>query len=378
MGDADWDRKARPQDLLTKYVLSPSATRKEMKETPITVSIVIPMRNEEKRIASCLNSILANDFPKNEMEIIVADGRSEDRSRQIVEEFANRHPQIRIIDNPKRIVPPGLNAAISVSRGRYIIRMDAHSVYPRDYVSACVRELESGIADVVGGRLITRPGADTAVGRAIALVSQHPFGVGNSGFRLGWQGRYVDTVPFGAFRREVFEGVGLFRESLVRHQDFEMNARIREAGGRIFLSPTISLTYYNLPTLSKWLQRTFRDPLWVGRAWMRYPITFCWRHGAPLALLLAVMIPLFLSSTFPFMLIISLATLSLYLLGALASSLQIALRHGIKLLPIAALLFVSLHLLYGIGLLSGLLTYFVVPRERLAFSSPAQPVLKTA
>lgn len=334
-----------------------------MKETPITVSIVIPMRNEEKRIASCLNSILANDFPKDEMEIIVADGRSEDRSRQIVEELASRHPQIRIIDNPKRIVPPGVNAAISLSRGRYIIRMDAHSEYPSDYVNACVRELESGVADVVGGRLITRPGDHTGVAQAIALVSQHPFGVGNSGFRLGWQGRYVDTVPFGAFRREVFERVGLFRESLVRHQDFEMNARVRAAGGKIFLSPAISLTYYNLPTLGKWIKRTFRDPLWVGRTWVRYPITFCWRHGAPLALLLAMALPLAFSSVISFAPVISLGVLGLYLAAALASSIHIALRHGLKLLPPAAFLFVSLHMLYALGLLSGVLTYFVVPKE---------------
>src|SRR5579884_3115021 len=123
-----------------------------MKEKPIIVSIVIPMRNEEKRIAGCLNSILANDFPKDELEIIVADGRSEDRSREIVEKLAEHNPQIRLIDNPRRIVPSGLNAAIALARGRYIIRMDAHSEYPSDYVSACVRELESGVADVVGGR----------------------------------------------------------------------------------------------------------------------------------------------------------------------------------------------------------------------------------
>lgn len=357
--------------------LSLRVKSKEMKDTPITVSIVIPMRNEEKRIASCLNSILANDFPKKEIEIVVADGRSEDRSREIVEKLAAQHPEIRLIDNPKRIVPSGLNAAISVSRGRYIIRMDAHSEYPFDYVSACVRELESGVADVVGGRLITRPGANTPVARAIALMSQHPFGVGNSGFRLGWQGRYVDTVPFGAFRREVFERVGLFRESLVRHQDFEMNARIREAGGRIFLSPKISLTYYNLSTLHKWLLRTFRDPLWVGRAWMRYPITFCCRHGAPLALLLAIVLPLLLKSVSSLMPIISLAILAVYLFGALGSSLQIALRHGMKLLPILTFLFVSLHLLYGIGLLSGVLTYFVIPREKLSFSSSTRPAFES-
>src|SRR5690348_881901 len=143
-----------------------------------TVSIILPMRNEEKYIGKCLKSILENDFPQNEIEILVVDGRSQDGSREVVAAIAAQHPQVRIIDNPKGIVPPGLNAAIRVAKGRYIIRMDAHSEYPTHYISACVQELEKGKADVVGGRLITKPGAETLSARAIALLSQHPFGVG--------------------------------------------------------------------------------------------------------------------------------------------------------------------------------------------------------
>jgi len=343
---------------------------KTMTEKTIAVSVIIPMRNEERYIGRCLNSILGNDFPSDDMEILVADGRSTDRSRDIVREIARRNPQVRLIDNPKRTVPPGLNAAIGQSKGRYIIRMDAHSEYPATYITNCVRELARGDAEVVGGRLITRPGAKTLAGEAIALLSQHPFGVGNSGFRLGWGGRYVDTVPFGAFRREVFDQVGLFREGLIRHQDFEMNARIRHSGGKIFLSPNIYLFYYNLPTVSRLLSRAFRDGLWVGRAWIRYPITFCARHCAPLVLLLSILIPLILRPLVPAAPLVSAAAVSAYLLLMLASSIQIAVRQGTRMLMILPFLFLSFHLIYGLGILSGLLTAHVIPREQPVAANP--------
>ena len=335
----------------------------------ITVSVIIPMRNEERYIGRCLNSILENDFPKQELEIIVADGSSSDKSRKIVAEFAREHAQVRLIDNPGKIVPTGLNSAIRQSRGRYIIRMDAHSEYPTNYISACVRELEKGNADVVGGRLVTRPGAQTLAAQAISLLSQHPFGVGNSGFRLGWQGRYVDTVPFGAFRREVFDRVGLFREGLIRHQDFELNARIRSSGGKIFLSPEIFLTYYNLPSIPKLLQRAFRDGLWVARAWVRYPITFCYRHCAPLALFLALVLPLLFSRVIPFASYFSLAVASAYVLLLLASSIQIGFRHGLRMLIVMPFLFLGFHTACGIGLLSGLLTAGTITRDDQRLSS---------
>lgn len=336
----------------------------------ITVSVIIPMRNEEKYIGRCLESILSNDFPNQEMEILIADGCSSDRSREIVADLANRYSQIQLIDNPKCIVPSGLNLAIQRARGRYVIRMDAHSEYPRDYISACVRELNKGTADVVGGRLLTRPGASTLMAKAIALLSQHPFGVGNSGFRLGWKGCYVDTVPFGAFCRDIFERVGLFRETLVRHQDFEMNARIRKAGGKIFLSPEISLTYYNLPTFGRLMQRAFRDGLWVSRAWMLYPTTFCWRHCAPLALLLALIVPLLANLILPGAALVSAFILILYLSLAFLSSVQIAKRNGVEMLGILPLLFLSFHIVYGTGIASGIATSFGLAEEDQGQSEP--------
>lgn len=354
-------------------------SKKNMTTKSITVSVVIPMRNEEKYIGRCLQSILANDFPQDQMEVLVADGRSTDRSRDVVARFAALNPHIRLIDNPRLIVPCGLNAAIRQSTGRYIIRMDAHSEYPANYIRACVRELAGGDADVVGGRLITRAGADTLVGRAIALLSQHRFGVGNSGFRLGWRGRYVDTVPFGAFRREVFDRVGLFRETLIRHQDYEMNARIRQMGGKIFLAGDIHLFYYNLPTFGSLMRRAFRDALWVGRAWMRYPVTFCIRHGVPLALLLAVLVPWLLGRLFPPVRFVSLAAISAYLLLMAVSSIQIAASaRRIRMLALLPLLFTCFHMMYAFGLLAGLLTGFRIPREPQTMSRDSESLPEAA
>ncbi len=330
----------------------------------ITASVIIPMRNEEKYIGKCLQSILANDFPKQQYEVLVVDGASRDRSRAIAEAMAPWFGSLRIIDNPKGIVPTGLNSAIRASRGRYVIRMDAHTEYPANYISACVRELEKGVADVVGGRLITRPGADTLTARAIALMTQHRFGVGNSAFRINSRAREVDTVPFGAFRREIFNKVGFFRESLIRHQDFEMNARIRAAGGKILLDPGIQPIYYNVPTFGKFMRQAYLNGLWMGKSWTRYPVCFCWRHAAPLAFVCSLLFPLLASPLFPRAALATVAILLLHVTGALLSSVHIASRNGARFFPILPLLFLSYHMVYGLSTIWGLLTFFTIQPER--------------
>lgn len=330
----------------------------------ITASVIIPMRNEEKYIGKCLQSILANDFPKSQYEVLVVDGASTDRSRAIAEEMAPWFGSLRILDNPKAIVPTAMNTAIRASRGRYIVRMDAHTEYPADYISACVRELNKGVADVVGGRLITRPGADTLIARAIALMTQHPFGVGNSAFRISSSAREVDTVPFGAFRKEVFDKVGLFQESLVRHQDFEMNARIRAAGGRILLDPSIQPTYYNVPTFRKFMRQGYLNGVWMGRSWTRYPVCFCWRHAAPLAFVCSLLVPLLVSLVISRAALASAAILIVYLLAAVISSAHIASRHGMGYFAILPLLFLSYHMIYGLSTIWGFLTFFTIPAEK--------------
>ena len=238
------------------------------------------MRNEEKYIGRCLESVIANAFPHDQYEIIVVDGDSSDRSREIVLEMQSNFPNLRLLRNPARVVPPGMNLGIRQARGRYIIRMDAHSEYPSDYIANCIAELERTGAANVGGRWITKPGADSAVAKTIAFITQDPVVVGNAEYRLGKGDRYVDTVPFGAFRREIFEQVGLFREDLVRHQDYELNARIRQAGGKIFLSPRIHNIYYNVPTFRKFMRQASLNGTWCARACLRScarPASVC-RH----------------------------------------------------------------------------------------------------
>lgn len=322
---------------------------------PPTVSIIIPMRNEEKYIGKCLDSIFANNFPRDHYEILIADGESSDRSREVVLRQAERFPNLRLLQNPQKIVPTGLNEAIRQSRGRYVIRMDAHTEYPPNYIQNCVAELERTGAANVGGRWITLPGANTAVAKAIAFLTQTRAGVGNSTYRLGQGDRYVDTVPFGAFRRELFDEVGLYREDLVRNQDYELNARIRSYGHKIFLSSKIYAKYYNVSTFAHFMRQAFMNGSWNARGWRRYPVSFCWRHAAPLAFVSSLIGLSTLGLVFQPALLLLAFGLILYVLLALSASVQIARRREWKCAVLAPVLMFSYQFVYGFASIVGLL-----------------------
>jgi len=327
------------------------------------VSIVIPMRNEERYIRACLDSILANDVPHHRYKILVVDGDSTDRSREVVAQMQNEYPQIQLLRNKAGTVPPAMNIGIRAARGKYILRMDAHSEYPSDYIGNCIEELERTGAENVGGRLITKPGADSFVAKAIAYLTQNSIAVGNSKYRTGGAGRYVDTVPFGAFRREVFDRVGLFREDLTRHQDFEFNARLRHAGGKIFLSPRIYLTYYNVPNFAKFVRQAYLNGIWCARAWTRYPVCFCWRHAAPLVFAAGLLGALALGAMAKLFLWLALFGLVVYVAAASAAGVQIASKNGLRYLFITPPLMFSYHLVYGASTIAG---FFGVAVERLS------------
>jgi glycosyltransferase involved in cell wall biosynthesis len=231
-----------------------------MPGSPPSVSVVVPCRNEARYIAECLDSILACDYPEDRLEILVVDGMSDDGTRAILTEYAARQPRLRVLDNPRRITPVALNTAIRAARGDVIVRMDAHVVYPKDYVSRLVAALDAYGADNVGAVLRTLPAIPTPLGRAIAIGMSHPFGVGTSYFRIGTdQPRWVDTIAFFCVRRATFDRVGLFDEELIRHQDGEFNARLIKAGGRILLIPDVVSYYYARATLRQ-----------VGRMFYQY------------------------------------------------------------------------------------------------------------
>jgi glycosyltransferase involved in cell wall biosynthesis len=221
------------------------------------VSVVVPCRNEERFIRSCLERILATTYPLHDLEILIADGRSDDATRAIVTEMAARHPQLRLLDNPRRITPAALNVAIRAAQGEIVVRMDAHAFFPPDYIGRLVSALDETGAEIVGGAIDTRPASATATAEGIAIAMRHPFGVGNSSFRIGTAARRpVDHVPFFACRRALFDRVGLFDEELVRNQDGEFSTRVRRQGGQILLIPEARAEYFARDSLGK-LARMF-------------------------------------------------------------------------------------------------------------------------
>lgn len=257
-----------------------------MAEKPLPfVSAIIPCRNEGSHIGACLDSIIANDYPKECLEVLVVDGMSEDNTRSIVEGYAQRYPFIRLLSNPKRIIPTAMNIGIRTARGEVIMKMDAHTTYPSDYIRKCVIALQEYGADNVGGRVVHVPSVDTVTAKSIAFALSHPFGSLNSYFRIGSdKPRWVDTATFGCYRREVFARIGLYREDLVRSSDIDLNTRLHRRGGKTLLEPGIVAYYRSDPTLWRFWRHNLSDGFWAT-----YPLKFGsalrWRHYAPIFLL---------------------------------------------------------------------------------------------
>lgn len=247
------------------YIMSPRV-RKAAAES-VFVSVVLPVRNEERHIEACLDSVLAQDYPHDRYEVIVADGGSTDRTRDIVSAIAARDTRVRLIDNPGRLQASGLNLAIAASRGDVIARQDGHAEWAPSHLSRSVGLLFSTGADNVGGRQDAI--GEGASGRAIARAMTSPFGVGGARFRYSDHEEEMPTVFLGTFRRSVFERVGLFDEAYPPHEDYELNERIRGTGGRIVFSPHIRTRYYvrsGLQALGRQYFRYGRGKVRVGRA----------------------------------------------------------------------------------------------------------------
>ncbi|MBN2084320.1 MAG: glycosyltransferase family 2 protein [Anaerolineales bacterium] len=216
-----------------------------MSESLPRISVLIPCRNEERTIEQVLEALRRQSFPAGRMEVIVADGRSTDGTREKIEAYAGANPgwALRWVDNPGRSAPAGLNAALREARGEILLRMDAHAIPDPDYVEQCVKTFERSGCDGVGGAIDILPGGGGTVARAIAVAVANPFATGGVRYRSGGAEGEVDTVPFAAFHREVFNRVGGFNEQVPVNEDYEFNYRVRAAGGRIFFTPKIRSRY---------------------------------------------------------------------------------------------------------------------------------------
>ena len=321
------------------------------------VSIIIPARNEEKFIERCVKSFLDCDYPGELIEIIVVDGMSEDGTRDIVKEISIRDNRVLLIDNEKKITPIAMNLGVKASTGEYIFFSGAHSEMPSDYISKCVRHAIESDADNVGGVMKTVPRVKSAVGIAISKVLSSPLGVGGAKFRTGVsKPTEVDTVPFGCYKREVFDRIGYFNEKLVRNQDIEFNLRLKRAGGKIILFPDIELTYYSRSTYKELWRNNFGNGYWViaGSRFSNMP--FSLRHIVPFLFVSFLLVLGLISIWVPFVRIPYLVVITLYISLLLKASLGISLRLGKSALLLPAFIgFIVLHIAYGLGSLKGLL-----------------------
>lgn len=317
------------------------------------LSVICPIYNEEKYIGACIESILAQDYPKDDLEVIFADGMSTDRTREILAGYTARYPWIRLIDNPDRIVPPALNAAIRASKGDIIMRLDAHAEYPTNYFTVLTHALKELKADNVGAVCLTLPTNDTSTARAIAAVLSSRFGMGNSAFRVGAKMvTQVDTVPFGCWPREVFDRIGLFDLDLVRNQDDEFNGRLTKAGGKIYLIPEIEVKYFARDKVSKVARMFYQYGLFKPLVNKKLGSPATLRQFVPLMLVAGLVVGAAISIVWHPFVWVYIAGISLYLLMALLFSLRSSRDWRQVLIQMAT--YVTVHISYGCGYLVGL------------------------
>jgi GT2 family glycosyltransferase len=291
------------------------------------------------------------DYPADRLKILVVDGISEDNTREIVSEFCGLDPRIQLVDNPRRIVSTALNIGLRHARGEVIVRVDGHCLLEPDYVRQCVRYLAQTGADNVGGLMRAR--GESYVGEAIAIAMSSPFGVGDSRFHYSEREQYVDTVYLGAFPRRVFDQVGLFDEELIRNQDYELNYRIRAAGGKIFLTPAIKSWYITRGSLPQLCKQYFQYGSWKVAVLRKHPHSIRVRQAVPPAFVLTLLVSGLLGLFSRLSAYLFLSVLSTYFVSALLFSLCSARQKGWKYLPMLPLIFASLHFSWGSGFLWG-------------------------
>lgn len=331
------------------------------------VSVMIPMRNEAATIGTCLDSVLAQDYPADRFEVLVVDGASTDTSTDVVGAYAERDRRVLLLHNPNRIVPTALNIAIRAARGDIVMRVDGHTHLAQDYMSQAVETLHRTRADNVGGPMISIGGG--LIGDAIALATGSRFGIG-SYFHFGREEREADTVYLGTYPRCVFERVGLFDEEMVRNQDDEFNYRLRKAGGRIVLAPAMRSSYQNRQTLRALAKQYVQYGFWKVRVLQKHPRQMSVRHLVPPSFALGIVACVMASPWVPDAGPMAGVGLLTYGAAVVGVSLPIARRAGWRLLGPLIAVFATLHWSWGLGFLAGLLRF--APRWLRSETPPPQ------
>ncbi|HEU0037484.1 MAG TPA: glycosyltransferase family 2 protein [Kofleriaceae bacterium] len=325
------------------------------------VTIAMPAYNEEHYIEACIASVQGQDYPAESIEILIADGRSTDRTREIIARLSQQDPRIKLVDNPARLQAAGLGMMVKQATGDVIVRMDVHAEYAPDYVRRCVETLERTGADNVGGA--QRAKARTPFQRALCAALTSPLGVGGARYRSADAEGFVDTVFLGAFRRRVFETVGLWDPGAITNEDAELNQRILDAGGHVYLSRDIVVHYFPRDSFRSLAKQYFRYGRGRARTLLKlgkFPtlrplVPFLVVSGATALVLLPPLWPL------------APAAFATYALATGAEAVRVGAKLGPKTIPTVWAIFPVLHASHGLGFAAGLWQYFRKP------DWPAQP-----
>ncbi len=327
-------------------------------ESSPTITVVIPMRNEAANVEACLASVRAFDLgPGDSMEILVFDGESTDDSAARVLAIAAVDARVQVLPNPERIQAAAFNRGLAAARGRYLVRLDAHSHYAADYIRESIRLLESTGAENVGG--VQRAAGDNWVSRAIAAAVSSRFAAGDAKYRHATTPGFTDTVYLGAWRTETLRRLGGMRSDMAVNEDYEMNVRLRAAGGRVYLSPGIRSTYFVRGSLWKLARQYSRYGFWKIRTLLEHPGSVRWRQLVPPVFVLSVLVTPLLVVHFGWF---GAAHLALYLAASLITSAALATRNGISLFPLLPIVFAIIHAGWGSGFLAGI-AYWPLKRQ---------------
>lgn len=325
-----------------------------------TISVVIPCYNEAAHITELLDAL--RDQTLRPSEIVVADCHSSDATLELIGTYPHRSrlPPVRIVPCELRSTPLALNRAIETTRAEVIVRLDGHSRPDRDYIKQCMQVLGAGRAGVVGGIWQIEPGAPTRSAAAIALAAAHPFGAGDALYRTGQRlrsARDVDTVPFGCFRRSLWQSLGGFDEHFLGNQDYEFNYRVRQAGWPVILEPTIRATYVARPTVRALARQYFRYGWWKAETLKRHPRSLRWRQAVPAAFVGALLLLSALAMVDRRAVLALAILVLLYATAAAAASIHAARSASVPgLVPYLLVVFATIHVPWGLGLLTNVLT----------------------
>ena len=338
-----------------------------------TISIIVPVRNEERYLNYCLDSIAKQTYPHELIEVLIVDGRSEDSTREIAKEFAARADiSVHILENSSGNTPCGLNIGYKNANGDIFIHFIGHATMPQDFIEKNVNNIKEMSADAVGGLIISSCLEDKVIPKGIGYALNSPFGLGGVTARTGTKPGYIDNPSFAAYKRELFDKYGYIDERLTRNQDYEFNQRITSQGAKIFFTPEIKSFYFNRPDYGSLWREYLNAAKWRTFMVGRFTHALRKRHFVPplfiLTLVTLGILSYFVSWTF----LGFLSILSLYLLFALGSSVLVGFKTGLKYIPAIFLSYLVIHIAYGLGFICGFLYFIVLRRGKQVYLAEAQ------